>query len=344
MQKNITSMSVGWILLWGLLVLGGTWQSVNAAPWSGPSSRQTSDDSGSISGLRRVVQGLAGNYLEPIPDNTTTFETGVSYQGLGRTVRYIKPRQGNNGAGAPAIILLHFGHGTPDRMANLTHIARLVSKTGVWVILPSAVRRHWQESPLRRPANDDVGYLDAVIQDAIDRHPIDPERVYMAGLSNGGFMTNRFLCAHPQRVAAAAIVGASLRTLRRRQCSAGDRAPVPMLIIDGTDDPIVPYDGRYGLESVPETFDYWLQRDGCDTAAIIDSRLPNTANDATRVAQRDNTACEAGTGVRLLTVTGGGHAWPGGETHLIGARLGRTSQDISATDQLWRFFQQYGQP
>lgn len=344
MPKYITSTSVCRILLCVLLSLGLLCQAANAAQWSGRSAQHTSNDSGLLSGLQRVVQGLRGEYLEPTPDKTTTFETALSYQGVGRTVRYIRPTQGNDAARAPAIILLHFGHGTPDRMANLTHIARLVSKAGVWVILPSAVHRHWQESPLGQPAIDDVGYLDAVIEDAIDHHPIDPERVYMAGMSNGGFMTNRFLCAHPQRVAAAAIVASSLRTLRRRKCAAADEAAVPMLIIAGTDDPIVAYDGRYGLQSVAETFDYWLKRDGCDTTATTDSRLPDLADDQTRVTQRNNTACEAGTGVRLLTVKRGGHAWPGGETYLMGARLGRTSQDISATDQIWQFLQQYKRP
>lgn len=340
MHKHMTGRSVGTILLGALLCLASVWQVAHATPWSG----HTDDDSGSISGLQRVMQGLTGQYLASIPDDTTTFETALSYQGLGRTVRYIKPARANNAAPAPAIILLHFGHGTPDRMANLTHIARLVSDTGVWAILPSAVHRHWRESPLRHSAIDDVGYLDAVIQDAIDHHPIDPQRVYMAGMSNGGFMTNRFVCAQPRRIAAAAIVSASLRTLRRRECGAGDEPAVPMLLIEGTADPLVPYDGRYGLQSVPQTFGYWLKRNGCDTAATIDSQLPDIADDGTTVSQRDNTACKPNAGVRLLTVEGGGHAWPGGETHLIGARLGRTSQDISATDQLWQFFQQYSQP
>lgn len=294
--------------------------------------------------MRRLMQGLMGQHLDPIPDDTATFETALEWQGVGRTSRYITPAIVDDQSQAPAIVLLHFGYGTPDRMANLTHIAELVSKTGAWVILPSAVDNHWQESPLVEQTNDDVGYLDAVIQDAIDHYPIDPKRIYMAGMSNGGFMTNRFLCQHPQRIAAAAIVAASQRTLRRRECPAGDNLEVPMLIIDGTEDPIVPYDGRYGLLSVPETFNYWLNRNGCDPEATVDSDLPDVADDGTTVSERDNASCKNDSGVRLLTVNQGGHAWPGGEEYMVDEKLGKTSQDISASDQLWQFFQSFQRP
>src|SRR5262249_21361628 len=39
---------------------------------------------------------------------------------------------------------------------------------------------------------DDVAYLDAVIDDVEDRFNVDPQRIFVSGFSNGGFMAHRF--------------------------------------------------------------------------------------------------------------------------------------------------------
>ena len=59
--------------------------------------------------------------------------------------------------------------------------------------------------------------------------------------------------------------------------------------------------------------------------------------DGTTVTLSDYGVCTAGTRLKLYTINGGGHAWPGGESTLFGA----TTQDISASGLIWRFVAGY---
>jgi hypothetical protein len=40
----------------------------------------------------------------------------------------------------------------------------------------------------------DIGYLDAVIDDMSAKYPVDPKRIYVGGISNGGYMAYRYAC------------------------------------------------------------------------------------------------------------------------------------------------------
>ena len=52
----------------------------------------------------------------------------------------------------------------------------------------------------------------------------------------------------------------------------------------------------------------------------------------------------AGAEVVLVTVEGGGHAWPGGDRYLPDWAIGKTSRDIDASEELWKFFQRHALP
>ncbi|NKF21521.1 alpha/beta hydrolase family esterase [Solimonas marina] len=280
---------------------------------------------------------LEGQYLEPTP-GTTSFDETIVYQGNGRQSLVIRP-QADASALAPAVILLHFGYGTPQTMANLAHAGRLAAEHGAWVILPTAENRHWNEDPSLDSGIDDVGYIAAVIDSAIATHPIDPTRIYIAGMSNGGFMTSRFVCAHPERIAAAAQVAASMRKSEAALCQPAQA--VPMTLILGTRDPLVQYNARYGLLSGPDTFLRWQQINGCDADGVLSESIADSARDGTATTLSHNEVCSSGAAVQLYTVNGGGHTWPEGTDANAMLHIGRTSHDFSATDAMWDFFKDY---
>jgi polyhydroxybutyrate depolymerase len=49
-------------------------------------------------------------------------------------------------------------------------------------------------------------------------------------------------------------------------------------------------------------------------------------------------ACDQDASVLLYTIDGGGHTWPGGMPIPF---MGKTSRQIDATEEMWRFFQAY---
>lgn len=254
-----------------------------------------------------------------------------------RRALYIRPTVRKPGL-APAIVLLHYAGGDPESMANLTAISKLVRDTGIWAILPEARGRSWSTDPVR-DANgpDDVGLLTQVIDFSISAFPIDPKRVYMAGFSAGGFMTIRYVCDHPERIAAAAYVSATLIDSLRSRCKSS--YPMPILAINGTDDFSVPYyGGRLGLASAPQTAEFFAGINRCQSPPLR-SELPNVAKDYTRVVLDSYTVCASEAPVLFYTVNGGGHAWPG--TRYQSSLLRRVSYDIDATQLIGAFLSQY---
>jgi polyhydroxybutyrate depolymerase len=152
---------------------------------------------------------------------------------------------------------------------------------------------------------DDVAYLDAVIDDAIARYPVDPARVYVAGYSNGGFMAHRYACDRAERVAGVvSFAGAVWKDASRCKPS----VPVSVLEVHGDADPRVRYEGaeataakdallRQAYPGAKESIATWARLDGCGTAETSDDGRD----------ERVRYACAGGSGVELWTRHKGTH-------------------------------------
>lgn len=291
-----------------------------------------------LSGLDRGFGRLTGNYIEPTP-GVSHFIDAVEHKGLGRPVLYIRPEVSSPGK-APAVVMLSYRNTTPQTMANVVNAGLLAAKYGVWVILPQAVLRKWAATPLRHAYRDDLGYLARVVHQATSKYPIDADRVYMAGLSNGGYMATKFACHYPDLLAGMAVVATTLWRQQAVQCE--DNAPLPVFMVLGTDDLLTPYKGRFGLYSAKQALAYWAERNGCGAAAErTKTSLPNKADDGMHTVQTDIRGCSSGAGVRQLTVFNGGHAWPGADTFLSDTPLATSTHDFSATIKLWEYLRRF---
>jgi len=104
--------------------------------------------------------------------------------------------------------------------------------------------------------------------------------------------------------------------------------PVPIMMFNGTEDPLVPY------ASARNGFVRWQGFNGCTGEAAVsfengDTRCETVAD------------CAGAATTTLCTVTGGGHTWPGA---IERPNLGFTTMDIDATDAMWEFFAAHPQP
>ena len=249
------------------------------------------------------------------------------------------------GSGArPLIVLLHGRLGTGAGMEKMTHFDAVADRAGVIVAYPDGWRRSWNDgrpgTPAHRRQVDDVAFILAMIDDIGHRVPVDPRRVYVAGMSNGGFMTERLACEAGGRFAAVAIDVATLSDSLASACQLP--RPVPAVFFHGTADPLVPYAGGrmgdrgYGL-SVDETVATWARWNGCAAAPALES-LPDTARDGIVVTRRTWSGCRDGADVVAYRFDGGGHAWPGGTQYLPARFVGRVSRNVDASVELWHFF------
>lgn len=245
-----------------------------------------------------------------------------------------------NPQGAPIIIGLHGGGGSADQFARSSGLSRPANRQGYAVIYPEGTGRAatWNGGyccgSAQRNRVDDMAFLDAVIADATRRFGLNPERLYLTGMSNGAIMAETYAARHPGRVRAVAGVAGTMDTGRIRV-----KGPVPLLHIHGTADAMVPYAGGLGDSSLTRT--NFASVASVEAAFLAPfpmlartEHVIDPAADGMRVIER-NYADERGrVQVRIQTVEGGGHAWPGSRR---AARQGAT-QDISATTEVLRFF------
>ncbi len=264
-------------------------------------------------------------------ERVDTFRTTVMSDLRNREVLVMKPWK-DSGTPAPAIVVLHYLHGSPADMADLTAIGKLARDAGAWVIIPDGIQGKWNYGALSIKTVDDVKFLNRVIDKVVADYPVDPKRIYMTGYSNGGLMAVRYACEQPGRIAAVGVVATTIEPLDAVQCK--PPVGIPMLYINGVQDPLIPFNGNLFKRSAADTLAMWRGFDGC-TDSSVTTDLPDAVVDGTTVKHIAWRNCAAGMAVEQYVVEGGGHTWPGTQRFTLG--LGKTSQDFNATDAIWQF-------
>ncbi len=285
-----------------------------------------------------VLKEANTTYLDPTP-GTATFSETISYQGLART--YIVVRPDPVISNAPALILMH-AHGiTPQTMANLARAGRLAHDYGVWVYLPQGENGKWNEDPSSSSTVDDVGFISKLIDDAISRDKIDQKRVYAAGYSAGGFMAERLACQLSNRIVGFVAIAATLRSSLATAAQCTPAHAMPVAFMDGTSDVVVPYKGEPTVQSAAAATAFWAVKNSCAATLTTTTTLPQQVKDGTTVAVTTFTQCPAAMATSLYTINGGGHTWPGSPYSVYTAYLGKTTQNLDATIELWKFLTPY---
>lgn len=249
----------------------------------------------------------------------------------------------------PLVVAMHGGGlGGPVSMANLSSFNEVADSENFFVLYPEGAGNNWNdgrdfEGRDELVARDDVTYVLTLIDALAEDYAIDSNRVFATGISNGGYMSQRLACQAPERFAAIASVAATFHDPFYDECSLGE--PMPVLYILGTDDPLVSYDGggqvgsgeRGTTSTAVEGFTRWAELNNCVGTAVT-SVMDDVEADDTSPFRQTYEDCDEGVTVSMITITGGGHTWPGGPQYLPAALIGETSDDFEATEIIWEFF------
>jgi len=266
----------------------------------------------------------------PVGSSTHTIAAG----GLTRT--YIVYRPADLPARAPLVVMLHGGFGSATQAEKSYHWDAEAGTGRFLVAYPDGYRHAWNTGGrcCGIPASsdvDDIGFITAMVS-AIERAvPVDTDRVYATGISNGGIMAYTLAC---HTTTFAAIGPDSATELGGCQ----DPAPVSVIHIHGTADHNIPYDGGEGDgiahidgPAVPALNAAWRRIDHCSPPAIGTADVVTTS-----VAH-----CPDGRAVELITIAGAGHQWPGATPSVLAQKLLHTdppSTALDATQVIWQFF------
>ncbi len=231
------------------------------------------------------------------------------------------------------IPVLYFLHGLGDnitRLDNEFHFQQIADLTGWAIVVPQALNEGYGtmwNAGLTASTTNDSGFLMALLDALVEPYHINLDSVFFTGFSMGGFMTHRMAIEHGDRITACAPVSGLITTYMANHTAV---APVRMLHIHGTNDPVVGYDGgsqyfgyQLGL-SVDNILKYWQNANGCSGEPEIDT-LPDLKNDGLLFVRY---TYDCGTELQHIKVIGGIHSW-----------YQDTNQyDISYFDEIIKFF------
>lgn len=237
-----------------------------------------------------------------------------------------RPANLSSATRAPVVIVPVYGDvQAAQRQMNLDAAADRLGFVVVWAqIVKSyndAVRANGEDPAHPYPDMVDLG---AVIDQVEATQNVDPNRVFMTGMSASGTISYRAACVLAGKLTGIAPVEA---VVENPTCRPG--RPVSLFATNGTADPASPYNGGAGLPSVNEIMTLWRSFDSCPS------------NASTRPLSSTTTLttwgpCQSGTVVQLASVAGGGHSWPGvnGSAHFDGAsEIGSFFMSLGASSQ-----------
>lgn len=247
----------------------------------------------------------------------------------------------------PLVIVFHGSRQTAESHRRFTGdaLAPLAARGEAVIAYLDGHRGNWNDAraesrfPARLDGIDDVAFTRAVIERHVATHGIDRSRVIAVGYSNGGQMVMRLLHETPHLIAAGIVIAATMPVPESflLPTNAPHSVSIPVTLVHGTRDRIVPIDGgtmkrwariafRIGGRSLSAsaTAQYFAARNGAASAPIVDT-IP--AGPDARGTTVTRTLHEGTAPVILYTVDRGGHTVPGARP--APRVLGRTTGDIS---------------
>ncbi len=244
----------------------------------------------------------------------------------------------------PLVLALHQFTDTPKGTEDLSGFSEVADRAGFIVAYPKGISRGWNAG--MRGSPDDVAFIEALIDALSQQYNIDQDRIYACGLSAGGMMS-QFLAGRTDRFAAIASIAGSLTKGATEGFT--NTSPVPIMLIHGTDDPIVPFAGgeTYAGPGMRPVFlsnaggaAFWAARNGCGEG-ISSVEVPvSDPEDTTRVT-KITYPCATGAEVVRYDIQGGGHTWPGRDNWYPAFIVGATSGQLDATEVIWSFFERH---
>ena len=253
---------------------------------------------------------------------------------------------------APLLLAFHGSNQTGKKFLAFSGnvFDELVQEHGFVVVYPDGYKGHWNDArlssnfPTRKAGTNDVAFTKALIDEMGIKQNIDADKVYIAGYSNGGQMVIRLIHEWPYPFAGAMIISAT-QPLAENFMVASREMSLPILLIHGTADPIVPYNGGiaslWGFNprgrglSACETAEYYARRNHIDSKPTT-STLEKGRKNVLEVTVEEYH--EIGKyPVKLISIHGGGHVVPN-PYKKAAFLLGKTATHVNSAELFWDFF------
>lgn len=251
----------------------------------------------------------------------------------------------------PLVVMLHGAFSTAGEMEEKTGLSTLADREDFLVLYPNGIGimgflQHWNAGFCCGKAMaddiDDVGFITYAIDDVCQKLSVDRSRIYMSGYSNGAMMACRYVSAHPEKIAAVAVLAGAIGgrsgpevPFRRVKDVTG---PMPAIIFHSSGDTHIPLGGgqnpdkKSEREFLPltELKDYWIRSNQCGGTVAREALFGG------KVVREQWTDCMPGGNVTLLVIDGWPHIWPG-RFFTDELEAGNALKGFDAAEIMWDF-------
>lgn len=262
---------------------------------------------------------LPGDYVQDLAARDGWFH---------RSYRVHVPPQLGEDRPLALVVVLHGEGGDAKRMERHSGFDAVADREGFLAVYPQGYSRwglgaDWNSGHCCGAAFeqriDHRTALDQLLDDVAGRLPVDSSRIYLVGESSGAMLVYRYAILRSERVAGAAAVNGALNSSPID--GAGDiladpKVPVPIVILHGSDDRWIPFEGGSGpLEpdrawsSVGVAAAFWVERNHARTRPQVESLFGGRV-----VRTRWPATGGRSAPVSLYEIRQWGHAWPGPAT------------------------------
>ncbi|MDB2463122.1 prolyl oligopeptidase family serine peptidase, partial [Algibacter sp.] len=280
----------------------------------------------------------------------------ITISGASRDYHMYLPANVTN---APIVILLHGNRSSNDELIGFTNAKApykawedIALQENLMLLVPngtdgSSGRRGWNDCRNDADGNpdaDDVLFINNLIDFVVNEHQADGSKVFAVGTSNGGHMAMRLAQEIPEKLTAFAAIVASNPV--NSQCT-NAILPISALFMNGTEDPINPYEGgeissnRGDVFSAEDTINYWVNRNQTNTTPTVTDLADLDPDDSCTVKKHVYANGTNNTEVVFYEVIGGGHTEPSISerySNLFKLVVKAQNGDIEMANEVWDFF------
>lgn len=232
------------------------------------------------------------------------------------------------------IFVLHGSGGNGIKtMKSATKLMALSESESLLMVFPDGYNKNWNECRKNTPAAanveniDEDAFFSQMIDYCVANYNVNAARVFAVGTSGGGHMVYKFAMTMPEKFKAITAIVANIPTPDNMDC-VEKKVPMPVLIINGTNDKTNPYNGGISaknkgtVRSTDESFRYWAALGGYKGEPTMEA-LPDTVPTDGKTIEKYTFKQKGKPEVVLLKVINGEHNNP---------------KDIDVYLESWSFF------
>jgi polyhydroxybutyrate depolymerase len=213
--------------------------------------------------LAAVLAGLVAHQVRRIPQPIQ-----VEMPGNRRALLYRL-----QGGPRPTLMVLHPYSGDALSTAKYSGFLQAAIQRGFNVVVPNAIGHEWHDSPDETPSHsNDIAFLASLAEKLVAEGIADPQRVFIAGISNGGMMAFALAGARPDLFAGIGTISGGMPG--HAFASFRSNKPTALVMINGDADDVLPYAG--GQVGDPSGF-FRTTAGVEETAALLAKRYESPA-------------------------------------------------------------------